>query len=454
MTPLGAALRRKFKTPAEAVKALGLDASILEPNNKENVMAPRPKDGPPLSEARLRERAMKLAQDADLKALAHFLLSLESGEGAIPGAPGHEAKDASYQDIAGANHIADPNKIQVGQNLQMPGGGTHTVARGETLSGIAAGTGNAGYGGAAPAAPAAPAAKGWADPGQRDYTATNVGTSTSQIPLQSAADPAPLPPSRPAALGSAQGWKAPQEANAGATAMQARPNEGGAQTFLKAQEGTDAAEPDVGSQPPGQAPGDNPSGEAPAQAPNPKEAMGKACAGLPEQAVAFLQQRLGPDDFEQFKALCAEAAQQQPGPEGGAAPPGGGQPAPGEAEKHPENKEKPEMQTKPAMDAAIAEAVAKVQKTNLEIREAERAVRPYVGELAIACDSAEDVYKNALHALGIKTEGVHASAFKTILEMQPLPGSNKQARIAADGIVTAEGEFAKMFPDAKAPRRI
>ena len=72
------------------------------------------------------------------------------------------------------------------------------------------------------------------------------------------------------------------------------------------------------------------------------------------------------------------------------------------------------------MDAAIAKAVAdteatvtaRVTRSQREIRDAERKVRPYVGELAIACDSAEAVYRAALTALGLgdKIKDVHASA--------------------------------------------
>ena len=52
----------------------------------------------------------------------------------------------SYQTIASANNISDPNKIYVGQRLTIPGGGAspapqvraYTVKSGDTLSGIAA----------------------------------------------------------------------------------------------------------------------------------------------------------------------------------------------------------------------------------------------------------------------------------------------------------------------------
>ncbi|CCE05772.1 conserved hypothetical protein [Bradyrhizobium sp. STM 3843] len=118
-----------------------------------------------------------------------------------------------------------------------------------------------------------------------------------------------------------------------------------------------------------------------------------------------------------------------------------------------EDKDK-EMVDKPAMDAAIAKAVAdttaQVTKTQREIRDAERKVRPYVGELAIACDSAEGVYRAALSAMGLgdKIKGVHASALPTILEMQPLPGSKpKPTPTVAMDAASAKG-FADRFPEA------
>jgi 8-oxo-dGTP pyrophosphatase MutT (NUDIX family) len=121
-----------------------------------------------------------------------------------------------------------------------------------------------------------------------------------------------------------------------------------------------------------------------------------------------------------------------------------------------EDKEK-EMVDKPAMDAAIAKAVAdttssvtaKVTQCQREIREAERKVRPYVGELAMACDSAEAVYRAALTALGLgdKIKEVHASALRTILEMQPLPDRRPKAPAVAMDAAGAKN-FAERFPEA------
>lgn len=124
-----------------------------------------------------------------------------------------------------------------------------------------------------------------------------------------------------------------------------------------------------------------------------------------------------------------------------------------ETDKDGKKKKKPmaaDMITKPAMDAAIAAAVEKNNKDWQEraqaIREAEQIVRPYVGDLAMAHDSAEGVYKTALGMMGVKVEGVHPSAFKTILELQPKPGSKQPERQAMAHDVAAASDFAKRFP--------
>jgi len=118
-----------------------------------------------------------------------------------------------------------------------------------------------------------------------------------------------------------------------------------------------------------------------------------------------------------------------------------------------EDKDK-EMVDKPAMDAAIAKAVAdttaQVTKNQRDIRDAERKVRPYVGELAIACDSAEGVYRAALTAMGLgdKIKDVHASALPTILDMQPLPGSKPKPKPSMAMDAAGAKSFAERFPDA------
>jgi hypothetical protein len=108
--------------------------------------------------------------------------------------------------------------------------------------------------------------------------------------------------------------------------------------------------------------------------------------------------------------------------------------------------EEPKL-TKTAMDSAIRAAVQSVRKGAQDIRDAERRVRPYVGELAIAFDSAEQVYRHTLKVLGIKdADTIHHSALPVLLEMQPKPGARKETRVAMDSAGTKS--FSTMFPEA------
>ena len=104
-----------------------------------------------------------------------------------------------------------------------------------------------------------------------------------------------------------------------------------------------------------------------------------------------------------------------------------------------------------ATDAAITSAIAAERQRGIDIREAERAVRPWIGELALAQDSAEAVYRLALGTIGVDTKGVHPSALRHILEAQPKPGTTSgRPRLAQDA---ATGDaFAKRFPNLAAVR--
>ena len=121
--------------------------------------------------------------------------------------------------------------------------------------------------------------------------------------------------------------------------------------------------------------------------------------------------------------------------------------------------DKDEKVNKAAMDAAIKLAVDAASKAAEEktiarmrgVQAAEEAVKPFVGKLTLAADSAEGVYKAALEVMGVKTEGIHASAYKAILEAQPKPGAAKP-RIASDS-ARPQG-FADRFPSAAALRKV
>lgn len=110
---------------------------------------------------------------------------------------------------------------------------------------------------------------------------------------------------------------------------------------------------------------------------------------------------------------------------------------------------------RPAMDAAIAAAcaaAARAAETSTiarlnGIQEARDAVAPYVGKLAIACDSAAAVYKAALDVMKVDVEGVHPSAYRAVLAAQPKPGEVNKPRVAMDAEADISA-FAKLFPDA------
>lgn len=124
-----------------------------------------------------------------------------------------------------------------------------------------------------------------------------------------------------------------------------------------------------------------------------------------------------------------------------------------------------EAKGKPAMDSATVtalvtksvEAAVAANSTKLRAelkaeaqatRVAEAAVRPYVGELAIACDSADEVYRAAFKVIGIDTKDVHPSAFPAILAQCQKPGEQRrtQTTIALDS--SPDAAFAAMFPNA------
>ena len=109
--------------------------------------------------------------------------------------------------------------------------------------------------------------------------------------------------------------------------------------------------------------------------------------------------------------------------------------------------------SKSAMDAAIKVAVKQAEDAAIArirgVQEAERVVTPYVGKLAMACDSEEDVYKAALKLMNVKTKGIHPSAFRAFVEAQPLPGSGARQIVAQDSAQPAA--LAKFLADHNLP---
>lgn len=128
-----------------------------------------------------------------------------------------------------------------------------------------------------------------------------------------------------------------------------------------------------------------------------------------------------------------------------------------------ENKESDDMVDKQAMDAAISAAVTKVrsdtiaemQRRQAAIRLAEKDIKPYVGELPIAQDSAENVYRSALTALGVKdVDKLHESALRHVLLAQPLPGSRSAAPQPTAMDAASAATFSKLYPNASIARTL
>lgn len=92
-----------------------------------------------------------------------------------------------------------------------------------------------------------------------------------------------------------------------------------------------------------------------------------------------------------------------------------------------------------AMDAAIDSLRADMRAA----AEAREIVRPYVGQVSLALDSAPEIYGVALKHFKIATDGVPPEAFKAMVQMLPKPGSQRPA-IAMDA--ANDGGLDAMFP--------
>lgn len=169
------------------------------------------------------------------------------------------------------------------------------------------------------------------------------------------------------------------------------------------------------------------------------------------KVMAYLQDKLSPEDLAAVQAMCqGEATDEDPDDKRDDKMPK----KPFARDTIPANKTAPIGVTRGAMDAALAkarkDAASDAVRTHQEIRAAERAVRPYVGDLPeLAADSAEDVYRTALEMLGEDVEGVHPSAYSHILAKMPTAdarATESKRRPAMDSR-GAQG-FAERFPNA------
>lgn len=100
--------------------------------------------------------------------------------------------------------------------------------------------------------------------------------------------------------------------------------------------------------------------------------------------------------------------------------------------------------TKTAMDAAIKKAVSdatKQTKADMEaLHVARKEVAPMVGEVAM--DSAEAVYKFALDHAKVDIEGVHPSAYRSLVRM-----AGEKAKPAASGLLGMDSATRKAATD-------
>lgn len=128
------------------------------------------------------------------------------------------------------------------------------------------------------------------------------------------------------------------------------------------------------------------------------------------------------------------------------------------------SKEKPKVApiTQPAMDAAIklaADAAARRAETTViarlnAVRAAEREVRPWVGDLAIAQDSAEAVYRLALDSLGVDAKEVReVKALQLLLSVCPKPGDAQSRPVRQAMDTNAAADLAKRFPGVLSLKR-
>lgn len=116
--------------------------------------------------------------------------------------------------------------------------------------------------------------------------------------------------------------------------------------------------------------------------------------------------------------------------------------------------DKDKKDDKAAMDAAINSAVKVAKDETIArmnaIRIAEKEVAPHIGEVVVQ-DSAEAIYKLALDAAGVKTEGVPPAAFRAMVGMLTKPGEARTPRVAMDS--SSLSDFKKRFPNAVFPAR-
>jgi hypothetical protein len=101
----------------------------------------------------------------------------------------------------------------------------------------------------------------------------------------------------------------------------------------------------------------------------------------------------------------------------------------------------------------IRTAQDKAIRNQRAIRDAERYVRPWVGDLAMDANSAADVYRQTLKILGVRgCEKMHADALRPVLDAQPRPSQrvarDRAVKFANDAATGEVGDFNSRWGDA------
>lgn len=172
------------------------------------------------------------------------------------------------------------------------------------------------------------------------------------------------------------------------------------------------------------------------------------------QIKALLEGKVDPAILSKIDEILAgaSAAKDEPAPFEGEPEVGKAPRAAADKDGDMDKDEKDKDRKEPAMDAksvqtAIEAAVQAERKRATAINEAVRAVRPYVGEVTMAFDSAGEVYRHALKHMGVDVKDVHESALPVILKTMPVPGSaQRQTAVAMDANTITD--FAKRHPGA------
>jgi hypothetical protein len=112
--------------------------------------------------------------------------------------------------------------------------------------------------------------------------------------------------------------------------------------------------------------------------------------------------------------------------------------------------------TKSAMDRAIKIAQDRAIRNQRAVRDAERFVRPWVGDLAMDAMHPADIYRTALKSLGVRgADTMHNDALRPVLEAQPRP-SRTTGRVGVPRDMAADAKpqqsFLERFPEVKGVR--